>query len=191
MALIANAGLYHHAVFAGSVHLYHADFDLPIPENPDDTRGWMTDAVINITDHIIISDLNVCINVWHTNVFDLQVFVQSPAGTSLCLNMYNFDEFFIGADYIGTIFDDEARAPIEHGSAPFTGRFIPRLPGLSIFDGEDSFGAWRLRIYDAWYADTGSLNNVQLAITTPEPAAAVLLILGAALASIRRPCPRR
>jgi len=177
-------------VYAGLVHIYGGDFDLPIPANPDDTKGWMPDAVINITDHITISDLDVAITLTHTNVFDLQIFLQNPAGTSLCLNMYDFDEFFVGANYEQTIFDDEAAVPIEHAQAPFTGRFRPRTPTLlQVFDGQDSFGSWRLRIYDAWYADTGTLDTFELIITTPapEPATAILLILGAGLINLFRP----
>lgn len=170
---------------ARPVHTYHGEFDLPIPANPEDSRGWMLDAVINVNDHIAISDLDVHINITHTNVFDLQVFLDSPAGTSLCLNMYNLDEFFVGEDYIQTVFDDEAEVAIEQGQAPFTGRFRPRAPNLlEVFDDQDAFGPWHLRVYDAWYADTGTLHDFELVFAAPEPATAILLALGPALISL-------
>ncbi len=179
-------------VFAGPVHIYGGEFDLPIPANPDDTRGWMADAIIEITDHFTIHDLDVRINITHTSVFDLQIFLQSPAGSRLCLNMYNpFDEYFEGANYTQTIFDDEAGTAIEQAEPPFTGRFRPKAIDaanlLEIFDGQDSYGLWRLQIYDAFYADTGTLDSFELIITTPEPTTAILLLLGTGLITFLNP----
>ena len=176
------------AVFACPTLIYGDDFDLRIPACPDDSRGWMDDAIIEVNRHVTIYDLDVGINVTHTNVFDLQVFVQSPIGTRLCLNMYDFkDEFFKGEDYVQTIFDDEAEIPIEQGTAPFTGRFRPEAGNLlEIFDGEDAYGPWRLQIYDMWYWDTGKLDRVELIITICEPNALSLLALGAGLTVLFR-----
>ncbi len=180
------------SVFAGPTVIYGGDFDLPIPA-PDDPqseygKGWMNDAVIEIPDHFTIYDLDVGITLTHTSVFDLQIFLQSPAGTSLSLNMYDFDEFFEGEDYKDTIFDDEADLPIEEGQPPFTGRFRPRSPAqLSVFDGQDTFGQWKLQIYDAYYYDTGNLDSFEVMITIAEPATATLLTLGVGLVALFRP----
>jgi subtilisin-like proprotein convertase family protein len=158
---------------AGPIYTYSGDFHLRIPGASGASRGWMEDAVIEIPDHFTIYDLDVGVTLSHTKVFDLQLFLESPAGTRLCLNMYNpFDEYFEGEDYIDTVFDDEADTPIEGADAPFTGRFRPRLPAqLSAFDGQDTCGVWRLQIYDAFYADTGYLQNFQLIVTVPDPPA--------------------
>lgn len=178
------------AVFAGPTFIYGDDFDLRIPAEPDADKGWMDDAIIEVDRHLTIYDIDVCINLAHTNVFDLQIFVQSPAGTRLCLNSYDFkDEFFKGEGYVHTIFDDEAEIPIEQGKAPFTGRFRPKAGSLlAIFDGEDAYGLWRLQIYDMWHWDTGNLERVELIITVCEPTALSLLALGAGLTILfRRP----
>jgi len=58
---------------------------------------------------------------------------------------------------------------------------------LSSFDNEDAYGTWRLQIYDRLEADTGTLNSFELIITTPEPATAILLILGIALLRLQNP----
>jgi len=50
---------------------------------------------------------------------------------------------------------------------------------LSIFDGQDAFGDWRLQINDMWDADTGMLDNVQLIVTIPEPNTAILFSVAA------------
>ena len=175
-------------VFAHPVYTYGGDFDLRIPDEPDNTKGSMDEAIIQIKDHHIISDLDVRISITHTNVFDLQISLESPAGTSLFLNMYNLDEFFIDPNYTQTIFDDEAEVPIEQAEPPFTGRFRPVEPyKLSLFDGRQAYGIWRLQIYDMWPADTGTLDSFELTITTtPEPATAIFLILGVGLVTLFR-----
>ena len=181
------------SVFADPTIIYGGDFDLPIPA-PDDPqseygKGWMNDAVIEIPDHFTIYDLDVSITLTHTKVFDLQIFLQSPAGTSLCLNMYNpLYEYFEGEDYIQTIFDDEAQVPIEEGQPPFTGRFRPRSPAqLLVFDGQDTFGQWKLQVYDAYYYDTGTFDSFEVMVTICEPGTATLLILGAAFVALFKP----
>lgn len=168
-------------VLAGPVYTYGGDFDLPILDPPG-PGGLMTLAVIEVPDTFIIGDLDVCVNITHTNVFDLQLFLQNPGGIKVCLNMYDFTEFFEGADYKQTIFDDEADVSIEEGEPPFTGRFRPKAVDphnlLEVFTGMNSCGSWQLQIYDMWPANTGTLDSAELVITTPEPTTAVFLILG-------------
>ena len=164
---------------AGPTYVYSGHFNLRIPADPDSSKDWMYDAIIEITDHLTICDIDVGITLRHTNVFDLHIFLQSPIGTNLGLNMYNLDEYFEGEDYIQTIFDDEAEVPIEEVEPPFTGRFKPKAGNLlEIFDGQDTYGLWRLQIYDAFKWDTGTLNRFELMITIPEPATLLLLGLG-------------
>jgi subtilisin-like proprotein convertase family protein len=165
----------------GSVYTYGGSFDLPIPSNPDETKGWMDDAIIIVPDHYVIGDIDVAITITDSNVFDLQLYLQNPAGTRICLNMYDPDiQFFKGRNYTQTIFDDEAALGIEQAEAPFTGRFRPMQPyRLSFFDGQDAFGQWRLQVYDAYYFDRGTLNNFELIVTDiPEPNTFVLLVFG-------------
>ncbi|MGD8786743.1 MAG: proprotein convertase P-domain-containing protein [Phycisphaerales bacterium] len=176
-------------VCADEVHIYEEDFDLQIPADPSSSQGWMIDAVIEVDSHLSISDIDVGITLMHSNVFDLQITLQSPDGTTLCLNSYDPEsEFFEGADYSQTVFDDEAQTDISQGEAPFTGRFRPdSAEGLEVFDGQDACGPWRLQIYDAYHSDTGTLESVALVITAPEPSTVILFMLGAALAAFLQP----
>jgi subtilisin-like proprotein convertase family protein len=188
--------------FAGTVYTYGGDFNLQIPapdgSDPHISKGWMEDAIIEIDDHITIYDLDVGINVTHTNVIDLQIFLQSPGGKRICLNMFDVynlvklprDDNY--KDYRGTIFDDEAQGFVKDDEAPFTGIFRPIEPyKLSEFDGKDAYGLWRLQIYDAWEWDTGTLDGFELLITTPEPATAAFLVLGAGFITLFKPSRRR
>jgi subtilisin-like proprotein convertase family protein len=190
MILAIVAGAWGSAACVGSVHTYSGDFNLPIPKpdsnDPYTSKGWMADAIIEIPDYFIIADLDIRINITHTNVFDLQLFLKGPCGPKICLNYFDaLTEYDIYPNYINTIFDDEAPLLIEHGAAPFTGRFKPRGPGqLKDFKGKDIFGEWRLQIIDMWDWDTGTLNSFELVITSPEPATAVLLTLGFSLMTL-------
>ena len=105
--------------------------------------------------------------------------------------MYDFREFFQGENYTQTIFDDEAGTAIEQAEPPFTGRFRPKAidagNNLAVFDDQDTYGLWRLQIYDAFYADTGKLDSFEIIVTTPEPATAILLLLGTGLINLLNP----
>jgi subtilisin-like proprotein convertase family protein len=169
-------------VLANPIYTYGGDFNLPILDPPG-PGSLMTLVTVDVPDLFIISDLDVRINITHTKVFDLQLFVQSPDGIRICLNMYDFTEFFEGADYKQTIFDDEAEVPIEEGEPPFSGRFRPKAVDphnlLEVFTGMNACGSWQLQIYDMWPVDSGTLDSAELIITTPEPATAMFLTLGA------------
>jgi len=165
-------------------------FDLPIPANPNSSAGSMQDAVINVTSSALIGDLNVSINLTHSRVFDLQIELQSPAGTVLCLNSYDdfTNDFFFGADYVDTVFDDQAPLSIQQADVPFTGSFRPLGDGgLGVFNGENTLGEWKLKIVDRFKADTGRLEEFRLFITAPEPAMITFFSLGMAIVILLRP----
>ncbi|MHC4123734.1 MAG: proprotein convertase P-domain-containing protein [Planctomycetota bacterium] len=176
--------------FAGPTYIYGLNTSLPIPVSADPchTTGWMEDAVIHVPRHHTITDLDVKITITHSSVFDLQIYIVSPDNVSLCLNMYDFKDYFSGQNYTNTIFDDQAETSISQAAAPFTGRFKPAGDDpLSIFDGQDAFGFWRLRVYDAFASDIGRLDNVELRINNPEPATIGLLATGAFLIMLQKP----
>ena len=168
---------------AATVHVYGGAFNLPIPADTGSNIGPMDDALVEVTEHLTIVDLDVAIDINHTGIFDLQIMLQGPGGQQILLNAYyDINDFFEGADYSQTVFDDEAAVAIEQGLAPFTGRFRPQSPNaLSEFDGTDPFGIWRLKIDDLYHDDSGYLESFELMITVPEPATFVLFALVAGL----------
>jgi subtilisin-like proprotein convertase family protein len=178
--LVAAAviGFFTAAVHADVVCTYTRPFDSRIPASAPATKGWMDDAIIDVPSHLIITDLDVSIDLTHTKAFDLQLYLQSPSGSRILLNAYDpFTQYFNGQDYRATTFDDEAATPIDKGSPPFTGSYRPLDP-LSTFDGQDAYGRWRLSVYDAYYVNTGRFREFTLTITVPEPVTAAFLLLG-------------
>jgi len=186
--ILLSLGLPLRAGYAELVWSYSSSFDRAIPADPEATMGWMEDAVIIVPDHLIITDLDVSVSLTHEKVFDLQLTITSPSGTSVVLNSYDpFTEYFDGANYRQTVFDDEAEVSISEALPPFTGRYrADANDALAAFDGEDAYGGWRLQIYDAHYVHTGSLDAFGVTITTPEPATAALLLGGLGLARFAR-----
>jgi subtilisin-like proprotein convertase family protein len=184
--------------------VFSQTFDLPIP-SPDDPdsgsgRGRMDDANSYVTEHLLIEDLDVAVLLNHEAFFDLEIVLQSPAGTTITLNP-SLNTAFIIQDENGSrsaggpnrfLFDDEAAVDIEHATQPFNQPFRP-APGfeLSAFDGQDAFGQWRLQIRDAGDMHEGRLEGTELIIITPEPTTVVLLALGAATVYTRKPPSRR
>jgi len=126
VAILLGVGAFCFPVFADQVYKYEGEFNLQIPAEPDSGQGWMADAVIEIDCHFTILDLDVGITLTHSNVFDLQISLQGPDGTTLSLNAYNpFYEYFDGEDYTQTVFDDEAQTPIGQAQPPFTPSQLP------------------------------------------------------------------
>jgi subtilisin-like proprotein convertase family protein/subtilisin family serine protease len=113
-----------------------------------------------------ITDVDVAVEIEHTWVSDLDLFLISPSGRRIALA---FDVGGSGDDFSGTIFDDAASTSIAAGTPPFTGRFRPLEP-LSSLNGEDANGTWQLEITDFFAEDQGTLVGWSVRIRTGEAA---------------------
>ncbi len=133
------------------------DTPLNIPDN--NTSG--VDSVINITENKLITDVNVSVNITHPWVGDLSLGLIGPSGKTVILSILDSNED--GDNYSNTIFDDEASAEINSGTAPFTGIFRP-VGNLSVFNDEESYGEWKLKVVDSQAEDLGSIQNWQIEI---------------------------
>ena len=180
-----------------SIVVVSQDFDQLIP-SPDDHdskfgKGRMADVNITVNEHHIIDDLDIAVSLTHEAFFDLEIVLEhlGPPGVSITLNPSLNDAFIIvgpgGSHPAGGSnrfwFDDEAAVGIENATQPFDQAFKPATGfELSAFDGQDAFGYWQLRIYDAGMANTGRLEGVELIISSPEPTSMCLFALAAAIA---------
>ena len=107
------------------------------------------------------SDVNVSLDLFHSQTSDLDVFLIAPDGTSVELLTAGGAG---GENLLGTTLDDEAAQPISAGSGPFNGRFRPE-GNLSDLDGKNVTGTWTLQVTnDPSSGDVGFLDDWSLAL---------------------------
>jgi subtilisin-like proprotein convertase family protein len=161
------------------------------PFESNETKSWVsTEIFVPVSG--TVHDIDLALNLKHTSFCDLQIFIVSPQGTAACINYYDKDNFAKNRNINGWLVLDE-ESPFDIDSAPQLnmGLFRPNGPDrLSDFYGQQSYGAWQVRIYDARYGDTGIVRDVRLDFSidtkllnplfVPEPATLLLAAAGAA-----------
>lgn len=95
----------------------------------------------------------VCVNVGHNNIEDIDLVLESPSGQLLELSTDNGGD---GRNYTATCFTPDAMNPITSGVAPFTGRFLPEGDWEELNGGETN-GDWKLYAKDDKTGDDGFL----------------------------------
>lgn len=104
---------------------------------------------IEVNDDFVIADIDVQLSLTHTNVGDLDGYLDGPDGTRV--------ELFTaiggsGDNFERTTFDDEASGqPIYKSRPPYEGRYRPEekdrgKPSLGGFEGKSAKGVWQLVI---------------------------------------------
>ena len=91
-----------------------------------------------------VHDVDVRLELVHTNIEDLDIFLEGPDGTTVELLT---DVAADGDRLSATILDDESVQSITSGTAPYTGRFQPKGRLLD-FAGKDIHGTWTLHVTD-------------------------------------------
>ncbi len=109
-----------------------------------------------------ILDVDVVVNIDHTNDADLQIALVAPNGTRVLL----FNRFGRTGDNLwGTTFDDSAAKTIQSAPAPFTGTYRPAT-SLSALNGQNPNGTWRLEVRDNADGNGGRIDNWSLVLKT-------------------------
>lgn len=111
-----------------------------------------------------IVDVDLTLDITHSFVGDLDIYLISPSGTQVELVTGVGGEY---NDFQNTTLDDEAATSITAGSAPFAGSYRPEGL-LSDYDGENPNGVWQLVIRDTAFGDQGVLNSWSLSILGTE-----------------------
>jgi len=154
-----------------------------------------------------ILDIDLALNIEHTSICDLWIYIRSPDGTSACINSYDKDIYGVRmfepnrVDFYWTVFDDESPISIDSGKSPLCGLYRPNGPGsLSDFYGQQSCGTWQVKICDRRFADTGIFKGVRLDFhidtepsiellsadaAAPEPSTGLLFAISALIATLR------
>ena len=109
-----------------------------------------------------LQDVNVTLNLTHSFLSDLDIYLVSPNGTRVELVT---DIVSNESAMTNSIFDDAARGSILDGTAPFTGRFRPEGELLDL-NRENPSGVWTLEITDDNATDFGQLISWGLSLET-------------------------
>jgi subtilisin-like proprotein convertase family protein len=132
---------------------------------PDEGGAPPITSTINATGTGTVSKVTVRVNISHSYVSDVLIFLIAPNGTRVTLSSSNGSS---GDNYTGTIFDDDAATPISAGSPPFTGSFRPQQ-ALATVAGAPKAGAWKLEVDDSITQDAGTLTSWTLNFLEPNP----------------------
>ncbi len=147
--------------FSTSMVLDHMSSDTPISISD----ASVTTSTITVADSGVVTDVNVGLDISHTNDSDLTITLIAPDGTRVLLVDQRGGS---GDDFTETILDDEAATSISSGTAPFSNSFLPE-EFLFLLDGMSMTGDWTLEIVDVSAGGTGTLNTWGLDITIPTP----------------------
>lgn len=136
--------------------VYYDSLDVPMAIFDDETTTTISE--LTIAESFVITDLNVRVDITHPWIDDINIVLESPEGTLVELSSDNGGDF---NNYTGTVLDDEGDTFITAGTPPFTGCFIPEEL-LAAFDGENAQGTWKLRVFDDFITESGTLDDWQL-----------------------------
>lgn len=131
-----------------------------VPKNIPDNSDTGVSSLISFSNNLIITDVNITVNITHPWIGDLELILRSPEGTRVTLVETRSDD---GENYTNTVFDDDAALNFLAGSAPYTGSFKPQN-SLESFNNENSFGEWILKAVDGGPADIGTIDNWSISI---------------------------
>ncbi len=135
------------------------------PVNIPDFGGASAIKTLNITDDFLIEDIDVTVNITHTYISDLDLYLVSPFGDSVQL-ADGPNVAVSGANMTNCRFDDDAATEFAYvaGGAPYTGSFSP-VGELEAFDGFTSAGTWGIRAEDGAAQDVGTIGVFIIHIT--------------------------
>jgi subtilisin-like proprotein convertase family protein len=107
--------------------------------------------------------IDVTVNLTHTFVGDLVIYLRSPNGTNLLLSSLNGGG---GDNYTNTHFITSSTTNIAGGIAPYTGNYLPEA-GFAGLNGSPINGTWTLFIGDDFGGDVGTFLNWSIAFQAP------------------------
>jgi subtilisin-like proprotein convertase family protein len=126
--------------------------------------GALVSSTVSTADARWIKDVNIEVNITHPFDDDLVLSLVGPNGAQIRLASRAGGT---GANYVQTVFDDEAAASIQTGIAPLSGSFKPplALQPLSTYDNQVLPGTWTLFVRDASWTHAGSLDGWAVDLT--------------------------
>lgn len=146
-----------------------------IPDNS--CTGGSSDILVSgYTFPVRSSGIYIRMNITHTYVGDLDIFLESPSGARIGISDQTGNTNNGGDNFTNTVIADSGTVQIPTTGAPYTNLYRPWQSVFSVSGcsgltttltsfaalGGGSLnpnGNWRLRVYDRFSTDTGSVNN--------------------------------
>ncbi len=180
VALLLNTpGLGSHSVLALTTTVGDATPGaIPNPPAGSSCTSSVT-RTYNVATSLIVSDINVGVNVSHPRRSDVRVTLASPSGTTVVLisggglgspviaspDDYDNYDVLLDDSSINSLYDNDNDVV----AAPFYDRDARPFEALSAFKGEDAQGTWTLSICDTRNGEIGTYNNSELTLTSADP----------------------
>ncbi|MAY52630.1 MAG: hypothetical protein CMC75_05130, partial [Flavobacteriaceae bacterium] len=160
----------------GSAQMTYNGATGPLNDNGVGVPPGVTEYIINVPDSGSITDLTIDLDVTHTWLGDLDIELESPAGTIVALMDEPGDPTPSGAfgcnvdDILATFEDGGTRSAVDvetvcNPAVPSIAGSVEPLGLFSTFNGEDPNGDWILRFTDNAGGDSGGVNAIGLNIT--------------------------
>jgi subtilisin-like proprotein convertase family protein len=121
--------------------------------------AWQILGTVNVPSNVVISDLNLAVNISHTKINDLYIGLLKPGATTVgeIRVVYQQGCSTLVSSNMITNFDD-AGVNLSCGGIAGNNTYKP-LNTLDIFNGQSSLGDWRLVIADVATPNNGTLNS--------------------------------
>lgn len=133
----------------------------------------------NVAISLIVSDVNVGVNISHPRRSDVRVTLTSPGGTAVVLisggglgspviaspDDYDNYDVLLDDSSINSLYDNDN----DIVAAPLYDRDARPFEPLSAFKGEDAQGIWTLSVCDTRNGEIGAYNSSELTITSADP----------------------
>ncbi|MBB69427.1 MAG: hypothetical protein CMC77_05045 [Flavobacteriaceae bacterium] len=149
----------------GSCNTYASEvelnLDIPDGAGPNEFGDYLFQT-IEVTEDVIISDVDFNIDISHNWLGDLNIILVHPDGTQIILLD---EEYCSNENDLDITFDDEATTDVVC-SSPSVGIYKPTGTPLSDLDGKSSLGTWTVGIRDYYNVDAGVLNDFSLTLCT-------------------------
>lgn len=130
-----------------------------IPDNNNRTCFPVQVTGIGSISNSSIGVASVCVDITHTWVGDLEIYLMAPDGTLVPLSYQNGGS---GDNFTSTCFIGTSTNPLEDGLAPFSGDFLPDGWLGNVNNGQSADGTWNLCIKDVSTGETGTLNSFSI-----------------------------
>jgi subtilisin-like proprotein convertase family protein len=121
--------------------------------------AWQILGSVNVPTNVVISDLNLAVNITHPKINDLYIGLLKPGATTVgeIRVVYQQGCSTLVSSNMITNFDDSG-VNLSCGGIAGNNTYKP-LNTLDIFNGQSSLGDWRLVIADVATANNGTLNS--------------------------------